>query len=71
MEKTTGELSLTVVTIAAIVLLSGFVALLWDGTIKPWIETQFGGLTGDNGGDGGDGGDGGAYLEIADYEVNM
>lgn len=42
MEKTTGELSLTVVTVVAIVAIAGFVtAFLWP-TIKDWIGDSFG-----------------------------
>lgn len=45
MEKASGELSLTVVTIIAIAAIAGLVALLWP-TLSNWISDEFGNITG-------------------------
>ena len=44
MEKASGELSLTVVTIIAIAAIAGLVALLWP-TLSGWINNSFGNVT--------------------------
>lgn len=62
MEKTTGELSLTVVTIAAIVLISAFVGTMLWPRISKWINSSFDTM-GVPAGTG--------YLEVINEEVNM
>lgn len=42
MKEATGEVSMTMVTIVAVAVIGGILALLWD-PIKDWIEDSFGG----------------------------
>lgn len=41
MKEATGELNMTVITIVAIAVIAGIMALMWDD-IQAWIENSFG-----------------------------
>ena len=62
MEKTTGELSLTVVTVVAIVAIAGFVSMFLWPRISTWINSSFSELGVD---------EPTGYLETVNEEVNM
>ena len=42
MKEATGELNMTVITIVAIAVIGGIMALMW-GPITNWIQSSFGG----------------------------
>ena len=50
MKEATGEVSMTMVTIVAIAVIGGILALMWD-PITDWIQTSFGGAAGQTAGD--------------------
>ena len=59
MKEATGELSMTVITIIAIVAIAGFVTVwLWP-TVQTWIQNQWGNLSGE------------AYIEIIEENYNI
>lgn len=61
MKEATGELSMTVITIVAIVAIAGFVTVwLWP-TVRGWIEGQWGNLSGNTVG----------YVETINESYNM
>ena len=52
MKEATGEVSMTMVTIVAIAVIGGILALMWD-PITDWIQTSFGGAADATEGDSG------------------
>lgn len=50
MKEATGEVSMTMVTIVAIAVIGGILALMWD-PITEWIQNSFGGAAGEAAGD--------------------
>lgn len=51
MKEATGEVSMTMVTIVAVAVIGGILALMWD-PIKNWIGSSFGGAADTTSGDG-------------------
>lgn len=61
MKESTGELSMTVITIVAIVAIAGFVTTwLWP-TVQTWIQGQWGNLSGDTT----------SYVEVIEGNYNL
>ena len=61
MKEATGELSMTVITIIAIVAIAGFVTIwLWPN-VQTWIQGQWGKLSGNTVG----------YIEIIEENYNI
>lgn len=50
MKEATGEVSMTMITIVAVAVIGGILALMWD-PITEWIQDSFGGAAEETGGD--------------------